>query len=244
VDLTDPRLTTTELPLELAGLPPRKVTPDFGGDARFLVPMSVLLFVGGWFLLGWLCLGDVEQFQQRAELRSDGRIVAGTATEPTRGYTNYRFSIHGRLYLGKAGEPLFNPPLIHPTDQILVRYLPSNPNINHPDSWEWSVYVGLESIALTGFFWIIGVAGLVALWRERKLARNGKVAAGRVIRCYRKDRLFQVDYEFYTEYGGLRQGHCSRVDQFEVGSKVWILYLSQQPRRNDLYPLCLFEINA
>ena len=244
VDVTDSRLTTTEPPSELAGPLPRRVTPDFAGDARFLVPMALLLFFGGGLLLGRLCLGDIEQFRQRAELRSDGRVVAGTVTEPTRGYTNYRFSIQGRLYLGRAGEPLFNPWIVHPSEQILIRYLPSNPNINHPDSWEWSVYVGLESIVLTAFFWMIGVVVLVALWRERTLARNGIVAAGRVKGCHRKDRLFQVDYEFFTEYGVGVQGHTSRVDEFEAGSRVWILYLPQRPSRNAIYPLSLFDIDA
>jgi len=221
---------------------PRMVTLNFEGDARYLLLVVLLFFIGGGIALAWMCDQDFQEFQNRAALRRVGRVVVGTVTHPTRGFTNYRFSVAGNSYQGKARESLFPSEFSHPSNSILVRFLPSNPAINHPDSWEWTVYVGLEIIILDTIFFAIGALSLFYLCQYRALARKGSVAAGVVTSCVLKDKLFHTEYEFRTTGGTTMQGHIDRKEEFEAGARVWVLYLPQRPRRNDVYPLPFFDI--
>jgi Protein of unknown function (DUF3592) len=242
MDLADSGRVTLQTPSELAGPLPRAVTLNLDGDTRYLLWIVLLFFVGGGVLLAWLCSDDFQQFQNRAVLRRNGRVVVGTVTKPSRCCTNYRFGVGGSPYQGKAREPLFQSKFSHPSDQILIRFLPSNPAINHPDSWEWTVYVGLEYIVLLAFFWTMGGLALVFLCRDRTLARKGNVASGVVTGCVLKDGLFHTEYEFRTADGTPMKGHIDRKEEYETGTRVWVLYLSQRPRRKDLYPLLLFDV--
>jgi len=111
------------------------------GDARYLLLIVLLFFVGGSITLGWECFSDIRQFQQRAFLRSNGHGAVGVVTGLSFGrYTpmtvHYRFAIGGVTYYGKAKRPqgLGSWTGLDVSDNILVRFLPSNPTINHPDA--------------------------------------------------------------------------------------------------------------
>jgi len=238
-----------EVPSELAGPLPRKVAMSSDGDARQLLMLVLLFFVGGGIWLGWKVYDDVQQFQQRAILRTDGREVVGEVTGlsyPRGGPTKvkYRFTVHGVVYAGNAAEPgiLGSGPLLHKSDQIIVRFLPDNPEINHPDDWEWSPYIGIVPIAFQVFFFAMGTFLLVILLRERKLAREGKAASATVTSCTRSDKSFSIEYEFRTEDGVPMRGKSDRAEEQKVGAQIWILYLPQRPRRSQIYPLSDFDV--
>jgi hypothetical protein len=236
-------------PSELAGPLPRRVTLNFDGDARYLLIIVLLFFVGGGIWLVWKGYNDVLQFQHRTVLRSDGRDVIGEVTgfsfgreRPTT--VNYRFTVHGVTYSGSADEARTPGPgtSLNKSDKILVRFLPSNPAINHPKAWEWSAFIGLEYIAFQVFFMAMGGLALAVLWRDRKLAREGRVAEGVVTNCTRKNGSFRVEYEFRTEDGVPVKGNSDCVDEYGASARIWILYLPQRPRRNHIYPLSFFDI--
>jgi hypothetical protein len=249
MDLASSDRVALMAPSELAGPLPRTVTLNFDGDARYLLLIVLLFFFGGAIWLGWKGYDDVQQSQHRAVLRSDGREVVGEVTgfsfgrdRPTT--VNYRFTVHGVTYSGSADEPRTPGPStsLNKSDKILVRFLPSNPAINHPDAWEWSAFIGLEYIAFQVFFMAMGGLALAVLWRDRKLAREGKVAEGVVTSCTRKDRSFRVEYEFRTEDGVPVKGSSDSVDEYGASARIWILYLPQRPRRNHIYPLSFFDV--
>lgn len=240
---------TLAAPSELVGPLPRTVSLNLDGDARYLLAVVLIFFVGGGIVLGWKGYDDVQQFRQRAVLRSDGREVAGEVTGfsythngPTK--VKYRFIVHEITYSGSAAEPSTWGPgtSLHKSDTILVRFLPSNPAVNHPDAWEWSVYIGLVPVAFQLFFWIIGTLSLVVLYRDRKLAREGKAAAATVTSCTLSDKLFRIEYEFRTEDGASVQGKGDKNEKHELGKQIWILYLPKRPRRNQIYPLPFFDV--
>jgi hypothetical protein len=219
------------------------------GGARQLLMLVLLFFVGGGIWLGWKGYDDLQQFQRRALLRTDGRIVVGEVTgfsSSKGGPTNvkYRFSVHGVTYTNRAAEPDFlgtGSPL-HKSDQIFVRFLPDNPEINHPDAWEWSPYIGIVPIAFQVFFFAMGTFLLVMLLRERKLAREGKAASAMVTSCTRSDKSFRIEYEFRTEDGVPMKGNSDSVEERKVGARIWILYLPKRPLRNQIYPLSDFDV--
>ena len=219
------------------------------GDAQYLLLIILLFFVGGGLWLGWKVYDDVQQLKHRAQLRSDGRVVIGEVTGFSFGrYTpmsvNYNFAVNGETYIGKALEPENPGPgtRLDKGEKILVRFLPSDPSINHPDAWEWSANIGWWFVAWVVFNWSVGSFALAFLLRDRRLARTGRVAAATVIGCRPDDRRFRVEYEFRAGNGDLINGHSDRADEYGVGAIVWILYLPSRPTRNDMYPLPLFHV--
>jgi hypothetical protein len=233
-------------PSELTGGLPRKVRLNSSPDAKFGLTVVLIFFVGGLLTIGWLCYDDVKQFQRRAVLRIDCRVVVGEVTgfsiaryAPTG--VSYRFIVHGVTYSGEAKEPSGGTSL-EKADKIPIRFLPANPAINHPDAWEWSAAVWWLYDALEIFLTAMGGLAFAALWRDRQLAREGKVAAGVVTSCIPNDRRFDVEYEFYTWDDLLMKGKSDCADEYGAGARVWILYLPRKPRRNHMYPLSLFEV--
>lgn len=248
MDLADSGGITLEAPSELLGPLPRTVTLNLDGDGRYLVIVVLLFFVGGCIWLGWKGYDDVQQFKERSLLRGDGRLMVGKVTgflyhrhAPTR--VNYEFAFNGVTYSGSAEEPNAGPGTsLHESDTILVRFVPSNPAVNHPYAWEWSPAIGWDWIAFYIFFWALGATALFLLTRERTLARKGNVASALVTTCVPKDRFFHIEYEFRTADGTPMKGHTDRKAEYETGARVWVLYLPQRPRRNDLYPMLVFDV--
>lgn len=238
------------VPSELAGPPPRKVRLKLDqGDGRFLLMVVLVSLVGGGLFFGWNCYYDVNQFHQRSVLRSNGGEVIGEVTgfayhrdAPLGIY--YKFIVNGMTYSGEALKP--NTPMsgsaLAKGDNLPIRFLPSNPEINHPAAWEWSVAIGWYTTAGVAGAIAIGVLVLAALLRDRKLARYGKPVSGVVLDHTRDGRLFRVKYEFRTEDDIATRGDSVGPDEYGTGERIWVLYLPSKPNRNHRYPLDFFEV--
>lgn len=236
------------VPEEFAGPLPRKVRL-YSTDGRNLFAIAVLFLICGAIFTVSYCSEAIKQTRQRAVLRANGSNVVGEVTgfsigrwAPT--VVKYRFVVNGVTYSGRAKEPRNPGPgtALNESDQLLVRYLPSDPEINHPDAWEWSALMGLDSIVFQAFLVTMSILTLTILFRDRKLARDGKAAPGVVTSCTPKDRQFQVEYEFRREDGVLMRGKSGSHDPYQAGARIWILYLPQSPNRNRGYPLPFFEV--
>jgi hypothetical protein len=234
-------------PSELASPVPRNVRLR-STDGRFM--SFVVLFCFGWGILlcSFYCYKCIRQGQQRDVLRRDGREATGAviAISSHRGAptsVSYTFSFDGARYFGKAEMPTFETMIFHSSDPIDVRFLPSSPIVNHPESWEWSLLGELEmGELLVPFLFGAGGVALIGLWRDLKLARDGKVAEGQVIDCTARKAGFCVKYEFCTDAGATIVGSCSCVEIYEEGAKIWVLYLPRRPRRNHSYPMDFFAV--
>jgi hypothetical protein len=240
------------VPSELAGPLPRKVQLRLSeGDGRYLLMIVLVFFVGGLIFLVWNGYDDIKLFQQRALLRGDTREVVGEVTgfsfgrySPTS--VNYRFTVNGVSYSGEALKPV-NPvsgTSLEKGGDILIRFLPTNPAVNHPNGWEWSAAIGWYFVVGEIYFTSMGGLALMVLLRDRRLAREGKVAAGIITGCVRNERWFRVDYDFRTEDGVLMKGRNDVEDEYGAGARLWILYLPQKPRRNHSYPLSFYTVVA
>jgi hypothetical protein len=222
---------------------PRRV--QFTPDGWKGLVVGLLLFGAGLLMCGFLGLSAFRQEQQRTALRQDGRDIVGRVITTHAGHgdstVSYTFTVNGSTYLGKAQMPNYRLAL-RESDEIAVRFLPSNPALNHPAAWEWSGLRDFMPKIFALFFMIVGAIALGALLRDRKLAREGKVAEGVVTDCACDKSWFRVDYEFRTEDGELMKGHNDFKDEYGAGARMWILYLSQKPRRNHSYPLPFFEV--
>ena len=237
--------TASEMPQELAGPLPRRVETD-SDDARYVLMLVLIFLVGGALIFGWYTFGSLNQVRQRAALRSEGREVVGEVTDLTTGrgteYVKYSFTFGGKSFSGKARIPGHSGIVLHKQDRIIIRFLPSDPAVNHPYAWEWSALMDIVPIGFQAFFALIALAGLIYLLRERRLAREGIAALGVVTSCTLNDRRFQIKYEFRTKEGALMAGSSDCKDSRDPGASIWILYLPHRPQRNDCYPLSNFRI--
>lgn len=231
-------------PSELVGPLPRKTKLSSTNGWYGVIVGSVLLGLGS-VLCGYLCIDASIQMQHRAVLRRDGRDIVGRVSMTHGGHgdstVSYTFPLNGVTYFGKAQLPDYYL-VLHESDQIAVRYLPSNPDINHPAEWEWSGLTGVVAKVFVLFFMAMGGVAFALLSRERKLAREGKVAEGVVTDCVQEKNQFRVEYEFHTEDGVLIKGNDDFENAYGAGARIWILYLPQKPKRNHSYPLSYYEV--
>lgn len=245
-DAQGPDLEEQSSPSELNGPLPRRVQMNSTNASAMVVVVVLCLGVGG-VMVGSACQGILTQARQRTALRQEGRNTVGKVTATHAGHgsptVTYAFEANGLNYSGKA--ELTNYHLIfHESDQIAIRYLPTDPTVNHPADWEWSGLVIMDLIPKVFMLFLtsIGVVALVALFRDRKLARRGRPTKGVVRDCSAGKSGFRVEYEFRTDDGVPVTGHASSPDEYGAGARVCILYLPQKPQRNSMYPLRYFEV--
>jgi hypothetical protein len=233
-------------PSELRGSLPRKVQLNSANAPAMAVAVALCLGIGG-IAFGFDCYSNSKEIEHRTVLRREGRDTIGKVTATHAGHgsptVSYAFKVDEGYYSGKAELPDYRL-ILHESDPIAVRYLPTDPTVNHPADWEWSGLVIMDLIpqAFVLFFAIMGVVPLVALFRDRKLAREGRRAKGVVINCSPVKTEFRVEYEFRTADGVPVTGRTSVSDEYGSGARVWVLYLPQKPQRNSMYPLRYFEV--
>jgi hypothetical protein len=234
--------TASAVPDELVGPTPREAYLS-GNLAYGLTVIVLLFFVGGGTLFGWWTFDTIQQSEHRTALRSGGQVIDGSVTGLTHShavsFVRYTFTVNGVSYFGKAQVSGADP---HEAGQIAVRYLPSNPAINHPASWEWSPLMQIMAVPFSLFFMGLAVWALAHIHNERELARAGKPVRGVVTRCTLRKSWYQVEYEFRTESGERVSGTSDSQDSYEPDQDIWLLYLPKNPRRNHSYPLSDYEI--
>jgi hypothetical protein len=242
------------IPSELTGPLPRRFEATGAGIhlARVAPALLALAIVPAL----WGGINAAQQMQHESALRSDSGETVGEVTRTLKGKTSdfvyYTFSVNGKILTGNAEVPMDLRYDLRISRSLPIRYLPTNPDVNHPAAWEWSlVYWRPQSsdlVHLPGFSselqWlfvslitgVIGLAFLVGLRRERKLIAEGAPATAVVTKCSRGTRgSFLVEYEFRTGEGRSIKG--SRSDsRREIGANFCVLYLPQNPRRNMRYP--------
>jgi uncharacterized protein DUF3592 len=234
-------------PSELSVPMPRKVRMDTSGG-RFIFFVVLFCFSWGGAILGFHGYDAFGEIRQRDALRQRGYEAMGEVINETnhRGApasVSYTFSVNEVTYSGNAQLPVFRRMIIHKSDPIAIRFLPSNPAINHPESWEWAILGEIDMAELLMPFLIgAGWVALIHLLRDRKLARKGKAVEGVVIDCGPDKTEFRVKYEFHTEDGVQIRGSCDSEEEFEKGANIWILYLPGRPRRNHSYPTEFFSV--
>jgi hypothetical protein len=233
---------------------PRKVSLDPDGGQTSLVFALILLGFGLIWFGGNFYYYFVHQARLREALNRNGHEAIGTITKiysPGRRsgvLVAYKFradgsDYHGEINLGDEPElPDGELPYLKVGESIRVQFLPGNPQVNHPIGWAWwswwnDVFPQLFFLVFPGG----GIAILFSIYRERRLARIGWVTEGEVIACAPKGKQFRVDYEFYSEDHEQFDGANENCDEYETGSKIRVIYLRNNPKRNDTYPLTSFH---
>jgi len=144
-------------------------------NASALVAVVVLCLGLGGLITAHFGLDIHKQMQQRRILRVEGRDTVGIVTATHAGHgpptVTYAFKANGLSYWGKA-EIVDYHLVLHESDSIAVRYLPTDPTVNHPADWEWSNQGDLIPEAFMLCFTSVGVIALAALVRIHWFGRH------------------------------------------------------------------------
>lgn len=132
------------VPKELAGSTPRKVRISSSG-IRVAIGSGLLLFIGVC-IATWATISVVRQMQTRDALRHDGTESIGEVIRKERYIVYYTFIASGSTYSGHARATPRERANLSVGSAIPVRFLSSNPDVNHPANWEWSIFLDLETL--------------------------------------------------------------------------------------------------
>jgi hypothetical protein len=245
------RAETSLISPESIGPPPRKVQLTGKGIALALV--AAIIIAIALLYACFIAREAARQLQIRTALRSAGNETMGqieSVRNPyhaLKEYVDYSFIADGKTYTGEAIVPHEDYQSISQASSLAIRYLPENPSVNHPVDWEWSPMTEWDA-----YFVVILIAGLGCILFippqmqfQRSLARKGAVAIGVVTKCSVSGKwgeYITLRYEFRTQDGSAAQGRGSSQTRQEIGAKILILYLPQEPRRNVPYPLSSWRI--
>jgi hypothetical protein len=234
-------------PPELARALPREVRRS--GRAIFLTTMAAVFLVAAIPLFVLTRTKFAQQEAQTVALRTAGREVTaeiarlwhtGKSSTPMVGYA---FTAGGRRIQGESSVPEELWDGIRKAGFLPVRYLPADPHINHPLAWEEPAVPAWLPLVLP----VIPVGGatvlLVILRRQAELAAEGQPAPGIVTGCSRTKGGWRVRYQFRTKEGAILKGSDRVHRRPEPGTSVCILYLQQNPRRNQIYPLWFYRVD-
>ncbi|MGA3047252.1 MAG: hypothetical protein ABSD67_11550 [Terracidiphilus sp.] len=237
--------TISKMPSELSGSVPRIIRQS---DSRRRTNMNAAFMLGLLVIVALgICINQALHVHRRSVLRQEGtELVLGEIIEikeQGRGpdIVCYTFTANGKTVTGNAGVPLkFRQPL-RESKTLVVRYLPSNPAINHPAAWEYPyehdpLWLLIMVLVLDASIVFLPSFFLYRFYKERKLLTWGKPAVGIVTKCVSVRRAFRLKYEFRTETGTTSNGGGWSFLPQAIGAEIWILYLPRSPRINLLYP--------
>ena len=121
-------------PSELRGSLPRRVRLNSTNASPLLVAVLLLMGLGG-AALGYDCYFDVKEVGQRTALRQAGRDTVGKVSATHAGHgpatVSYSFKVNDGYYSGRAEMPDYRL-VLHESDPIAVRYLPTDPGAESP----------------------------------------------------------------------------------------------------------------
>jgi len=227
---------------------PRDVTYTAAGWV-----VAVCLWIaalGGLAALAGLGEKANREATEAALLAGQGVETSGRITRLWRGkgdskqpYAAYEFEVNGKQYTGRAKVRLSAWRMLELGGEWRVRYVPANPMVHHPAHIPPSPMPAFVPY-LIGFLCFLVVALLAWLiHRERHLLAEGRVAPGVITRVNEAaSNKHRCEYEFPLLSGGVGKGRTTPSHQsHQVGERVCVVYLSDEPTRNGLYPFSLFK---
>lgn len=230
---------------------PRRVR--LAAESRMVFLIFAMSLIGGLIWFSWLSFDSLKELRQRDALQQSGKEALGQVTKISGArsvFVYYEFRVGGTDYQGKielddevapnTADRLSKH--VSKGDQIPVQFLPADPSVNHPIGWAWWSWWDLVPQLFFLGIACFGVGGAVFLLRLRKLARKGWVVEGTVTACAPNRSKFSVDYEFRAEDDSLFEGSDSFcADEYQLGSRIRVTYLRNNPKRNSTYPMSDFD---
>ena len=248
------------IPSELKSSMPRRLRATRTGIYMTIAAPTFLAIAFAGAL--WGGIKAVKQTQHRADLRRDSGVTVAEITRIRMGRTSdvvyYAFTVSGTSFIGEAEVPRDLRYDLRKSRSLSIRYSPENPDVNHPAAWEWSlifwrpqssdlIHLPNFSLELQWFlapllFGPLGIVFFMELRADRKLLAEGVPAVGLITKCTRGTRSsYSAEFQFHTEDGKVAKGSRGG-GRTEVGTRICVLYLPLDPRRNKPYPFLNYRV--
>jgi hypothetical protein len=236
-------------------------TPPDGLGYSTLRPVQLtgagiaMLVVAGAMLLGAVAAGiglgtTARRQAQEHRLLSEQGVsteaqitrVWRTGGEDNQHLVSYRFTVQERAYVARKKVPQRIWQTLKVGSSLPVRFLPSNPKVNHPTGWDdtpmppWAPYLVFAAM--------VAVASVLAmlLRKQMQLLTEGRPAPGTVTSHRRTKDGTIIRYEFQLLNGATAKGRGQTRRPPAIGSQICVLYDPENPRRNAPYPLRLVKL--
>jgi hypothetical protein len=233
-------------PRELRGALPRET--HISGRGMFNIVLGSVFLIAAVYLGVWMHDEGERQAAKTATLHAQGQEVTGEinklwlrdkGSEPMVGYA---FTANGVRITGEATVPKDRWPGIRKAGFLPVRFLPSNPAVNHPSAWDEAGMPAWFPFVMPLMWLVASVLLLISQRRQRQVAAEGVPAAGVVTSCSRIKGGWAARYQFRTNDGLIAKGRNKVPSRVEAGATVCVLYLPRNPRRCYIYPLSLYRV--
>jgi len=190
----------------------------------------------------------IQETQHREALREASAVIGNREAIGTIDHLSTHRDSHsvqynfiagdGAIYTGVSEVPDQFYASLHTSGSLPIRYLPSDPTVNHPSAWEESDY-SIWGNLIVPFILVAGaLCLLLILHMDRQLIAEGVPVVAVVTACspgYWRNYGFVVTYDFRTEDGTEMQGSGKYGSMLEIGTKLVVLYLPQNPQQNGPY---------
>jgi hypothetical protein len=189
-------------------------------------------------------------------LATDGHETEATVTRlsTTLGHlVGYSYTVDGHNYSRGAFITVEHWQSLQVGSPLAIRYLPSDPQKSYPESdspdsqTHWLAVLPIAGMALF-FMFSFAYLQLSPVQRGRRLLARGRPAQGVVTQCKAgsqgRSSGYFLYYDFRLPEGGQAQGKKFSGSQLAEGSAVTVLYDSNNPRRNALYPMQTVRLPA
>ena len=218
------------------------------GRGMFNVILGGVFMIAAIYLGYWMRNDGERRASQTTVLHTQGQQATGEigrlwSTDRGRVHmVGYTFTANGIRLRGEASVPRERWAAIQKAGFLPIRFLPSNPAVNHPAAWDeagvpdWFpfvfplVWAGCSAILLIG------------LRRQGQIAAEGVPTAGVITRCFRIKGGWAARYQFRTDDGSIAKGRNRVSSRLEPGAAICVLYLPQNPRRCSIYPLSAYKV--
>lgn len=219
------------------------------GQGRALILVTVALVIGA-VVLG-VFLGGVARrlTDEQRLLRTEGIPADATVTrawidagKERQHWIAYRFEYAGRGYTHRVETPRKIWRGLSKGATVPVRFVPTQPSINHPIAWDAPAFPLWLAGLLAGTLAALSLLLPIPVRRQTRLLAEGRPAPGRVTGFKKTDKAIQVQYEFRLLSGAIAKGKTNASKPPLEGSPLCVLYDPENPRRNALYPLSLVRL--
>jgi hypothetical protein len=236
---TAPRELTRALPRETA----------MTGRALFTAVFAAMLLLSSIPVILKLRSNNQHDAARAEALRTQGREASGEIValwrKSDKSHTpmvTYLFTANGVRLRGDSSVPGEFWEKIRKAGFLPIRYLPSDPSVNHPVAWDPPVEPAWLPFLLPALLAGLGTGLLINLRRHAEVAAEGVPAVGVVTKCFRVKGGWAVRYQFRMKDGTAGKGSSQVQRRVEIGANICVLYLPQNPRRNQMYPMCMYRV--
>lgn len=222
------------IPSELNAQVPRRTRISGNCIPRVMSAVLCLAFgiSGAYFLIR----GAMQDEQTKSSLRRERNEATGDVTRIIKSRVDYRFTVNGATFTGQAVRPDPKQIGLRESDPIRIRFLPSNPAVNHPAAWEESpsIWFGVTLSLMVASGAMVPIAWLR---KDRRLVAEGMPVIAVITNWTRGSKGgYYAHYEFQTQDGDRITGSGGPYEiAKEIAARMCVLYLPTNPRENQIY---------